>query len=133
MIGGDLSAYEFFRLVLGFLTSTAGGAVVLRLVIDRLAWPYVAYGQVDKEKPKRMLTTQLGMCERASYTAAILLGAPTWIGVWLAIKVGAQWKRWGEEKDRATYNVFLIGNLLSIFFGVIGAWVALGRVPNLGE
>jgi hypothetical protein len=131
MNGVDLSALDPARVIIGFLVSTGGGAVVLWLLIDRLAWPYVAKGLKGGAKPARTLTLPLGICERASYTAALLLGAPTWIGVWLAIKVAAQWQRWQAE-ERATYNVFLIGNILSIFFGLLGAWIALRKLPMLG-
>ena len=128
----DILTLDGVRVIVGFLVSMFGGAVVLWLLIDCLAWPYIAKGLKNNiGKPQRVLTLPLGICERASYTAAILLGAPGWIGVWLAIKVAAQWHRWQGE-ERATYNVFLIGNILSIFFGILGAWIALGRVPNLG-
>lgn len=127
----DLSALDPAQVIIGFLVSTGGGAVVLWVLIDLLAWPYIAK-DLDSGKPKRTLTIPLGICERTSYTAAILLGVPTWIGVWLAIKVAAQWRRWQGE-ERATYNVFLIGNILSIFFGLVGAWIALGRIPSLGS
>jgi len=126
----DLGSLDPIRVLIGFLVSSVGGAIVLWVLVDRAAWPYLAKGGVSG-KPKRILTVPLGICERASYTAAILLGAPTWIGVWLAIKVAARWHRWQGE-ERATYNVFLIGNILSIFFGLVGAWIALGRIPWLG-
>jgi hypothetical protein len=74
----------------------------------------------------------LGICERISYTGALLLGVPGWIGVWLAVKVAAQWQRWTGQ-ERATFNVFLIGNLLSIFFSVLGAWIAAGRITSLSN
>jgi hypothetical protein len=126
----DLSSLDANRVVIGFLVSSLGGAIVLWLLIDKCAWPYLEKHGVSK-KGKGALTLPLGICERVSYTAAFLLGIPTWIGVWLAIKVAAQWNRWTDE-ERATYNVFLIGNLLSIVFGFLGAWIALGQLPKLG-
>jgi len=132
MDGPDLSQLNPIRIIIGFLVSTGGGAVVLWCLIDLLAWPYIAKGLKGSGKPARTLTIPLGICERASYTAAILLGVPTWIGVWLAIKVAAQWNRWQAE-ERATFNVFLVGNLLSIFFGLLGAWIALGTITLPGD
>jgi hypothetical protein len=128
----DLTTLHPMRVAIGFLFSTGGGALVLWFLIERLAWPYVAKSLGGKGKPERTLTLYLGICERASYTAAIMLGASTWIGVWLAVKVAAQWKRWQGE-ERALYNVFLIGNILSIFFGLVGACIALGKIPLLGS
>ena len=108
----------------GFLVSSLGGAVVIWLLIDRIGWNYLDRHHVGR-KPPGSLTLPLGICERVFYTAAILMGMPTWIGVWLGIKVAVHWKRWTGE-DRGTYNIFLIGNLLSIAFGWIGAWIARG-------
>ena len=125
----DLTSLETARVLIGFLVSSVAGAMVLWVLIDRLAWAYLGRHKV-RGKPKAVLTLPLGICERVGYTAAFLLGTPTWIGVWLAIKVAAQWERWKGE-ERATYNVFLIGNLLSIFFGFLGAWIALGQLPKL--
>lgn len=127
----DISTLEPIRVAVGFFVSSCGGAIALWLLIDCWAWPYVAKGGVTV-KSKRSLTIPLGIFERASYTAAILLGAPTWIGVWLAIKVASQWNRW-QGDERATYNVFLMGNLISIFFGIIGAWISLGNIPSLKQ
>jgi hypothetical protein len=126
----NIASLELSRVLAGFLFSTGVGAVVLWLLIDCLLWPYISNGRPNGGKPSRSLTVPLGICERASYTAAILIGVPSWIGVWLAVKVAAQWSRWQNE-ERSTYNLFLIGNLLSIFFGVLGACIALGDVPML--
>jgi len=57
------------------------------------------------------------------------MGKPEFIGVWLVLKVAGQWKRWGGEakvagKDlegRVFYNIFLIGNGLSLAYAVGGA------------
>ena len=125
----ELDLLDPIRVVIGFLVSALGGAAVLWVLIDKLAWPYLGRDGIPG-KPTRTLTLPLGICERVSCTAVFLLGVPAWIGVWLAIKVAAQWQRW-TGVERATYNVFLIGNLLSIFFGFIGAWLALGKLPPL--
>ena len=120
------------QVAIGLLVSAVGGAAVLYVTIDIVAWRYVAKDLGGKGKAKRSLSIPLGMCERVTYTVSILLGAPTWIGVWLAIKVAAQWNRWQGE-ERATYNVFLIGNLLSVLCSLVGAWIALGSIPQLGD
>lgn len=130
MHGIDVPTLDIGRVVLGFLVSTIGGAIVLYVTIDLLAWRYIEDQLKDGGKSERSLSKPLGICERFSYTAAIILGLPSWIGVWLAIKVAAQWSRW-QGDERVTYNVFLIGNLISIFFGVLGAWVALGSITSL--
>jgi hypothetical protein len=61
------------------------------------------------------------------------VGSPEFIGVWLALKVAGQWKNWTEswsiEVDgrtiqvvgREVFNIFLLGNALSVGFAAIGA------------
>ena len=120
---------EIWRIVLGFFVSTLGGAFVLWLLIDKAAWPYLSRKQNIRGKPSGTLTLPLGIVERGLYTVAVIIGAPEWIAVWLAVKVAVAWSRWQGE-ERATYNVFLIGNALSVMFGFIGAWIALGHLPS---
>jgi hypothetical protein len=129
IVATGLAPAGLTRAIFGFIVSSLGGAFVLWLLIDKAAWAYVEKDGIQR-KPKRVLTVPLGICERISYTGALLLGFPAWIGVWIAIKVAAQWQRW-QGAERVTYNVFLIGNLLSIFFGFLGAWIAAGRIPEL--
>ncbi len=76
------------------------------------------------------LTLPLGIVERASYTAAFILGTPEWIAVWLAMKVAVGWSA-AQERKSPSDNLYLIGNALSIMFGLIGAWIALGQLPSL--
>jgi len=123
----DFSSFELSRLILGFTFSMLVAGLVLWLIIEKIAWPYIKGKSNHGGKPKGVLTIPLGILESASYTVAVLIGAHIWIGVWLVFKVAAQWKRWQNE-ERITYNVFLIGNLLSLFFGIAGAWIACGKV-----
>lgn len=105
------------------------GALVLWLVIQKLAWPYIAKHHKINIGTSKNLTELLGIIERGLYTTSIIMGVPAWIPAWLALKVAARWQRWQGE-ERVTYNVFLIGNGLSVAFGVIGAWIALGKFPK---
>jgi hypothetical protein len=57
------------------------------------------------------------------------MGYPGFIAVWLGLKVVPQWKRWNENtkmagkelEGRAVFNIFLIGNGLSVVFAGLGA------------
>ena len=117
-----------WQIVLGFFVSTVIAAVVLYVLIDKLAWPYLARKQKIPAKPSGLLTLPLGMAGRVLYTTAILAGTPQWIAVWLAFKVAVIWNRW-QGPGRASYNVVLLGNALSMIFAIIGASIALGRPP----
>ena len=115
----------------GFIVATAGGAFVTTVVIDAIAWCYVQRKLSLEKKKAGSLSLPLGIAERSLYFFAFLVGAPSWIGVWLAIKVAVQWHRW-PTGERAIYNIFLIGNALSILSALGGACLALGRLPGFG-
>ena len=88
---------------------------------------------IDQLRPSPSHPAIVGFIERALYVASIQMGAPQFIGVWLAIKVAGQWRRWGEgyNKDndevvvtgREFFNVFLIGSGLSIAYALVGALI----------
>jgi hypothetical protein len=76
----------------------------------------------------------VGYVERALYSAAVLIGKPELVGVWLLVKVAAALAPWteherprgkGAPKARQAYNTFLIGGGLSLMFGLSGGFVAL--------
>jgi len=109
------------------------GALVLWFLINKWAWPYIIKHHnlklpIEMSKNKN-LTILLGIIERGFYTTVLIMGAPNLIAVWLALKVVPKWNRW-EGDERVTYNVFLIGNVISVAFGIIGAWIALGKFPK---
>lgn len=111
---------EIHRIIFGFFISTFRGAFVLWFLIDKVAWSYIAKKQNIPGKPSDVLTLPLGIVERTLYTAVLIIGVPEWIAVW---------SRWQGE-ERVTYNVFLIGNALSVMFGLIVVWIALGKLPS---
>ncbi len=114
-------------LIIGYLVSSVGGALVLWLLVDKIAWGYLTMRGIEKKG--HMLTFPMGIIERILYTTVFLIGQPDFVGVWLLLKVASQWQRWQEPNQRGVYNVFLIGNGLSLLIAFIGAWLALGKVP----
>ena len=121
---------DIWCVILGYLVSTIGGAFVLWLVVDIVGWSYLQKVFGIKRKARGSLSVTLGIVERGLYTTALIIYAPEWIAVWLAIKVAGQWRRSEQEGEKAAYNLFLIGNGLSVLFGLIGAWIALGSLPS---
>jgi hypothetical protein len=71
----------------------------------------------------------VGICESLLYPIVMMIGKDSFIGVWLALKVAAQWIRWRgedgrgprdvrmENEGRRRFNRFLIGNGLSVLLG----------------
>jgi len=112
-------------LVLGLLVATLGGLLVGPAVW--CLWRYTGLGRSEPTRwRRRHITMLLGAIERAAYVIAIHVGFPEWIAIYFAIKGALNWRA-AEKKEGYSYNVFLIGSLLSLGFGVLGAWIAAGR------
>ena len=124
--------------LIGLAFATFGGAIVITLIVDFCLWKY-ARGQwkkqgkqVDEYEGKFWpLSLLLGILERAIYMGAFLMGNLTLVGGWLVLKAAAGWGGW--RKEGGMYNIFLIGNSLSIIFGFLGAWIAKGSLPTFGQ
>lgn len=66
----------------------------------------------------------VGLLERALYTSAWLVGRPGFVAIWLGLKLAGHWKHGmsgGEAvPGKAAFGVFLIGNGLSLAYGLLG-------------
>ena len=113
----------------GFAVSVLVGHIFLWLLVEKFLWPYTARQHGFEVRPTS-LSGVVGMVERLLYTSALVVGAKEWIGVWLAIKVVARWQTSEDAKKMpGSDNIWLVGTGLSVLFGFIGAWVALGKLP----
>ncbi len=71
----------------------------------------------------------VGACEAVLYPFLLIINKPDFIGGWLAIKVGGNWKIWQEgHSGRNRFNMFLIGNAVSIIIAVIFAHIIRAAV-----
>jgi hypothetical protein len=66
-------------------------------------------------------STLLGILERSVYLVAFLTDNIIVVGFWLGLKLAAGIKRWDSEGGRTAFNVWLIGNLVSIIFALIAS------------
>jgi len=109
--------------------ATIGGALLISPIMDQL-WRTLGWkGIDDKEfRPLAWISQLLGVLERFLYVMALELGFGEFIGFWLALKVAGQWSRWSQDTkiddrllhSRGLYQIFLIGNALSVTYGVVG-------------
>lgn len=72
----------------------------------------------------------VGTVERPLYVAAFLANEPTFVGIWLGLKVAGGWKRWEGEftlksgrkvAGRSVFNIMLIGSAVSVAYAWAGA------------
>ena len=121
MVTAHIAGYAFAIVVGHFATW-----YVSKLLWHDLAVPSTT---VEEIRPRSYHATLVGLVERPLYIAAIQMEVPEFIAVWLALKVAGKWNRWsdGFRKDdqvtvigRAFFNVFLIGNALSIAYALVG-------------
>lgn len=122
-----------WRIVVGFLVSVLGGHVALWLVIQKCLWPYAGKRhKYDPTEKRSHLAWVVGIVERFLYTGALLLpgGGPELIAGFLAIKVATRWQSsQGKDEKPDSGNIWLIGTVVSLMFGFLGALIALGQLP----
>ena len=82
--------------------------------------------EIDTDKRHEVYgwqTGPLGMIERALYVVALGLLRPEFIAVWLTLKTVTKSPRWSLNPGRHIFNIFLVGNGLSILFALAAAGV----------
>ena len=117
------------NILLGYLVSTIGGAIVLHFVHEWL-WQLSKEEPNAKETPatsQKIIKTVLGISDRLIYTTAFIIQKPEFVLFWLAMKIAVTWNR----DQSKTYNIFLTLNAISVIFGFLGALIAYGSLTNL--
>lgn len=112
--------------ILGYAFSVIVGHLCIAAVVDCL---YAGVGSEGKNRQANYFPGLVGVLERVLFVASLQMGKAEFIGLWFALKVAGGWKRWGEGIElggvkidgRSLYNIFLIGNGLSIAYAVVGA------------
>jgi len=123
------------RVAAGFGFSVVVGHIVLWSLIEKTLWPYIRKGHAaEPEHHRSRLSWMVGVLERAIYTGALMIPGSgiQLIAGFLAVKVAARWH--GSSGPRATAdsdNIWIIGTWLSVIFGAVGAWIAMGHIPAL--
>lgn len=113
-------------LIASYLFAVFVGDILIRNVSDNLWRIDCQWNPNDPtSRPAPQLPRLIGMIERVLYVTALLNQHAEFIGFWLALKVAGQWKRWtadynGAVDGRVYFNVFLIGNGLSVAYAFAG-------------
>jgi hypothetical protein len=125
------------RLIAGFSFSIVVGHFLLWWLIERTLWPYVRrHHPPDPSHHKSRLSWLVGILERTIYTGAFLLPGTgiQLIAGFLALKVASRWHSTsGPRSSVDSDNIWMIGSCLSVLFGLMGAWIALGHMPALAN
>lgn len=111
------------NMVWGFGFSLVVGGIVAWLIMDKWLYPRI---KEEFTRPDILLVAILGAMERFMYTSSIILNVPYWIAIWPAFKALTRWRHAEGDKPRLSVrlgNMYCIGNLLTILFGVIGGLI----------
>lgn len=112
--------YVFFSLetLFGYLTSILMGHIVIRPTMKRVFKKTGLQQHLDSIG----LAGWVGIFERLIYTTAIIVDGKEIIAAWLALKAIAEFK--SPDRELIGYYSFLLGNGLSLFFGIGGGILA---------
>lgn len=125
---------------IGFIYGSLVPSLILASVLRNL-WVIIAElnkAVLSTSSRQKVITTNerftpfiLGLIERFLYMTAMFIGQFDFVGLWLLLKVAGGWKKWADGisdfpearmavSGRIVFNVFLIGNGLSIAFAFVG-------------
>jgi hypothetical protein len=121
----------------GLLVSLILGHIVTEELVNSL--------KKKSELPKlKSHSVVLGAFERLAYVLSLINGYPSFIGIWLGVKMIGRWTggdaigipksyyidKNGKEDDykkreltSAAINIYLLGNLVSLLFAILGAFI----------
>jgi hypothetical protein len=130
--------------LIGYGFSVFAAAILVKSVVETL-WECIApeSSTNPQVRPNPWQGDALARIEGVLYVACLELGQSHLIGIWLVLKVAGHWKRWMDDGDegkeqpdgRSVFNIFLIGNALSILYSFVGfkliGWVAEGEVMRV--
>jgi hypothetical protein len=76
----------------------------------------------------------IGFLESLLYPLVFVIGKLELIALWIGIKTAGGWGRWTEKRrGRIYFQIFLVGSLLSILFGLMAYILIKIFIPNLKD
>lgn len=115
--------------LLGYGVATGGGLAILWPTMNRL------FKTLEDEREAALRAHRFSACvgviERCIYVTAIVAKTPELIAVWLVLKTATEWKR-DPVRGFENFNIYLIGNGLSLLFGLLGSLLIHVLIPGQG-
>jgi len=122
-------SHHYLPWVVGLIFSVVVGHLGVWLPMTQMRR---AVGLGSEPRPSAWQPAAIGLVERTLFTASILAGHAEFIAVWLGIKTVGTFNSWSPERmdelkvtNREIYSMFLLGQGLSIGFGVAGAYATI--------
>ena len=139
-----MSYAPWYAPVIGYGFAVFAEAILVKSLVETL-WDCIVppSSSSPQSRPLFWQGDALARIEGVLYVAFLQLGIGSLIGVWLILKVAGHWKRWlddGDEKTqrpdgRTVFNIFLIGNALSVIYSVVGfkliGWIEAERISQV--
>ena len=97
--------YLFY--LIGFLFAIFVGDFFVKHIVDEL-WSDIGAVNAPRDpiRPNPFHPRMVGFIERTLYVISIQINSPQFIGVWLAVKVAGQWKRWNGNSPPKDPTIF---------------------------
>ncbi len=114
------------------ITSAWAKALHKRVSVLKTHVDFKTGAEPDVQEPEAervdWIPAWIGFFERLLYSLLIGLdigGGAAFIGVWIGVKLAGGWQSWskGTTYGRATFFVSLLGNAMSVLFGVVAGLV----------
>lgn len=142
----SLEGKNFFADLIGIYFALVIGHYQIAETMRRM---WIALTETESNPVSVFESAMIGCVERIFYVFILYLmslqaNAALAIGFWLALKTAGQWRIWPEEHiepgvytdslNRSAYQIFLIGNALSIGYAFVG-WLIISwlRFDNFLE
>ncbi len=116
----------YLAYALGYVCSILIGWFTINPFIRYLAGRYFPTEHWD-----RFLPRIVGALEQTIYITAALVGAAEVIAALLLLKLAGDWSQSDREKSYPMYNIFIIGNTLSLILSVGSAYIMSRIFPAL--
>ena len=107
-----------WNLAFGYFISVICGSFIIRVIMRILK-----YKIPNKDVTIGTFTLLLGPLEAFAFTTAWAFKHPSFIAIWLGIKMAGRWGKKEKPDEKGEINTFLIGNLLNICFSIIAGQI----------